>query len=326
MVQHINLLFLFLTSYFAMSPRDIRGGIGYRYVGFYGSLIKTVLKNSKAEVFWYSHSDQKLIVISSGKVSIKKKTMLEAILSAILTTLKKQKRLIVIIAFPYATHPPPVTFGYLFSLMILSLVKIFVPNKIKVIIDDIDPPVEALYAFSEKEPPVLSVIFNRGIELLTLKLSSIILVHTMSFKLYLAKIYRLRKDKIWIVPCGALVQYIKYVPPKAKGPITILYSGSLMSVKNIDKLISAVEDLRREGLQISLVITGSIVDVIPPKWVTHRYVKDYLTYVKDVLEKADICVIPYPNTKLFWNYTLLTNRRIHGCWQTRDIYQTKRSK
>jgi len=88
--------------------------------------------------------------------------------------------------------------------------------------------------------------------------------------------------------------------------MTILYSGSLTKVKDIDKLISAIEDLRREGLQISLVLTGSVVDVSPPKWVTHRYIKDYLTYVKDVLETADICVIPYPNTKHFWNYTLLT--------------------
>ena len=78
-----------------------------------------------------------------------------------------------------------------------------------------------------------------------------------------------------------------------------------MRVEDVDKLISAVEDLRREGLQISLVLVGSIVDVSPPKWVTHKYyVKDYLTYVEDILETSDICVIPYPNTKLHFYYTL----------------------
>jgi glycosyltransferase involved in cell wall biosynthesis len=77
-----------------------------------------------------------------------------------------------------------------------------------------------------------------------------------------------------------------------------------MKTKNIDKLLSLVENVRNKGLDISIVLTGKLVDVSLPEWAVQKQVEDWNSYVRDYLEKSDVCVIPYPS-KLFWNLTLL---------------------
>lgn len=56
---------LFVTSYFAIDPENIRGGIGYRYVGLYGSLMKSLLRQSpKSHIFWHSQKDNTFRIIT----------------------------------------------------------------------------------------------------------------------------------------------------------------------------------------------------------------------------------------------------------------------
>jgi hypothetical protein len=70
---------MILTIYFTIDPNNIRGGIGYRYVGLYDSLAKALLKHSQnSKVFWYSHSDQSPRIINRTGVYKTKATMLKA--------------------------------------------------------------------------------------------------------------------------------------------------------------------------------------------------------------------------------------------------------
>ncbi len=296
---------MILTSFFAIEPKDITGGVNHRYVGLYGSLVKTLLKSSpKSKVSWYSHLDQHLRVFGSKENSVVRKYrmgMLKAVLRSILITVKGRGSLTVIIAYPYGIPKVKAIFSYVFSLLIL---RSFGINRIKVIVDDFDPPVENCYAFSETRPPILWVIYARTLDMLTLKLASSIITLSNSLKEYIARTYRIRKDKIFVVPTGCLVSLISYVPPRSLDPLTILYSGSLLKAKSIDKLISAVNNVRERGLKVSLVLAGDLIDISLPEWVIHKKLEGWTFYVKSSLETSDICVIPYPN-KPFMSMTLL---------------------
>jgi hypothetical protein len=46
MTKKVPLNLMIFTNYFTIEPKSIKGGIGYRYVGLYGSLMKTLLKIS----------------------------------------------------------------------------------------------------------------------------------------------------------------------------------------------------------------------------------------------------------------------------------------
>lgn len=99
--------------------------------------------------------------------------------------------------------------------------------------------------------------------------------------------------------------YISCVPPKSRGSLIALYSGSAMKVKDADKLVLAVNKVRERCLDVSLVLTGQKLMKVPTsEWDVHKTADDWRTYVKGCLEQSDICVIPYPR-RLLWNYTVL---------------------
>lgn len=298
---------MLLTRYFAIESKSIRGGIGYRYVGLYGSLVKALLNYSpKSRIFWYSHADQCLRLITRRKTLKSRSSILKAVLGAISSTLKNRSYLVVVVAYP-STVPRGQAKDFLFVLeYILSLLalKVFGLGRIRTVLDDFDPPIELAYAFSEAEPSTLETVFYRILDMLSLNLASFIITVSKSYKRYIAKIYRIKEKKIFVVPNGALIRYISCVPPKSEAPLTILYSGSLMKVKDVDKLLVAVNRVRERGLNVFLVLTGKkLMNVPNSEWNVHKIVDDWRSYVKSCLEVSDICIIPYPRT-LFWDYTL----------------------
>ena len=292
-----------LMSYFAIEPESITGGIGYRFVGLYGSLAKALLNHSpESKIFFYSNADRCLRLITRKKTSKSRSSMLKAVLGAISTTLKSRSYLVAVVAYPYAVPSVPTVWEYILSLLAL---KVFGLGRIRVVADDIDPPVEGAFAFSEAGPSTATILYWRILDMLTLKLASFTITLSESFKQYIAKIYRIKGEKILIVPSGSLVRYISYVPPKY-GSLTILYSGSAMKVKDINKLFLAVNRAREKGLKLSLVLTGAKLMNIPSsEWVVHKTVDNWRSYVKNCLELSDVGVIPYPR-RLFWDYQLLT--------------------
>jgi glycosyltransferase involved in cell wall biosynthesis len=301
-MRKMPLNLMILTSYFAIEPKNIRGGIGYRYVGLYGSLVKTLLKRSpKSKVFWYSHSDQSLRLFHSKKIAKYRTGMLKAVLHATLSTLKGGGRLAVIIAYPYAVPKVNAVFYYIFSLLVL---KSFGLGCVKIIVDDFDPPVEAAYAFSETKPSMLSVVYGRTLEMLTLKLSSLIIVITESYKQHIAKVYHVNEEKIFVLTNGALVRLIPCVLPKIGLPFRVLYSGSAMKCKDVDKLVKVIDSLRKRGLNIELHVAGSkLMDL--PDWVKFTQC-NWPAFVKHLLSHSDIGVIPYPPNKLHFSLTMPT--------------------
>lgn len=297
----INLIIL--TNNFVTEPKDVREGISYRSAGLYGSLVKALLNCSpESKIFWYSSVDRCLRLITRSKMLKSRCGMFRALLGSILTTLKGSSYLVVIVAYPSSLQTSSffkITLEYTLSLLAL---RIFNPARIRVIVDNFDPPITAAYAHSEVRPSILMTFVWHILNMLSLKSASLILLLTESYKQYMTRANRVKERKILIVPCGALVRYIKYVPPKSDGAITLLYSGSARRVKDIDKLVVTVNKLRRKGLQIDLHIAG-VKQMDLPLWV-HNAQYNWPRFVSDILSKADIGIIPYPPNRLHFSYTM----------------------
>ena len=172
----------------------------------------------------------------------------------------------------------------------------------KIIVDNFDPPIENAYAFSEKRPQVSLIVYHRTLDLITLRLASFILVLSDFWRYYIAKIYHLKLRKILVCPNGALIRLIPYNPPKLKGSFTVLYAGSALKVKDIDNLINALASLKEKGLLINLHIAGAQKMGIS-NWVNiDSY--DWPTFVNNCLRASDICVIPYPPSRMAFYHSL----------------------
>jgi glycosyltransferase involved in cell wall biosynthesis len=111
--------------------------------------------------------------------------------------------------------------------------------------------------------------------------------------------YNLDKNKVFIVSNGSLTAQIPYIPPKSERPLTVLYAGSAMKAKDIDKLVQAIANLTEKGLKINLCVAG-IRLIKLPQWVqVLQY--NWPDFVERVLTRSDICVIPYPPNKFLFN-------------------------
>jgi len=284
---------LILASWFAVNPEDIKEGVGYRYVGFYGSLIKTLFRLSpKSSVFWYSVTDHSFRIIDKNGCEKRKASMIEAAINAVSETFQKKSYLAVVIAYPTALPRVHRIFEYTFALFILKLISI---KRVKLIVDDFDPPVEAAYAFSETKPSPVAVTYARILEKITLKLASSIVVISDFWKRYMVRVYGLKESKIFVVSNGSLIRLVPYKFKEPTRPLLVLYAGSALKVKDIDKLVLAIENLRIQGLAIELHIAGAkLMDL--PSWV-HITCSNWNSFVSNVLVNSDVCVIPYPPTK-----------------------------
>jgi len=287
---------MFITSFFVIEPRWIRGGISYRYVGLYGSIIKALDRDSR--VYWYSIRDSTLrIVCNSSPISEYRFGLLRAGLRAISETLKRGLPLIVIIAYPYGIPKVLKVHEYFALIFVLKLASVM--KRAYLLVDDFDPPVEAAYVFSKDEPPGLLVLYYRARDFLTFRLATVVMTVSESFGQYFGMLYRIT-EKILVVPNGCLMEYVEQFPPRKEGSIMVLYAGHALKVNDVDKLVMAVKGLRERGLQIDLTVAGrKMMDL--PAWVdTVSY--EWPTFIEKVISKADICVIPYSPSFLFRNF------------------------
>jgi glycosyltransferase involved in cell wall biosynthesis len=283
-----------------MEPKDIREGISYRCAGLYGSLVKALLNSSpESTILWYSQADRCLRHITRRGMLKRKSRMFRDVLGIIFISLRNRSCLAVVVAYPSFFTVSRIQAGLEYMLSLLAL-RIFSLGRIRVIIDDFDPPIEAAYAFSESKPSTLVILPKRVLDILSLKSASFIITVNESFKRYLAKIYHIEEKKILVVPNGSLIRYINCVPPKPEGPMAVLYSGSATKVKDIDKLLSTIAKLRQKGLNVNLHIAGGR-EMELPMWV-HANHHDWPHFVNDVLSKTDVGVIPYPPNRLHFNY------------------------
>jgi len=199
---------MFVISYFAIDTRSIKGEIGHRYVGLYGSIIRAL--EAKSKVYWYSIRDSTLRVIRDFIVSKRSFGLFRAGLRAVSETLNAGRRLAVIIAYPYAIPKSPRVLEYFALIFLLKLFSL--AKRVCFWVDDFDPPVEAMYNFSEGKPSALHVVYYRLRDLLTLKLAPFIVAVSESYRQYVSRIYRVREERIFVVPNGCLVEYVGQLP------------------------------------------------------------------------------------------------------------------
>jgi glycosyltransferase involved in cell wall biosynthesis len=294
---------LILSSVFADNPNLVREGTANRLLGFYGSMANNLLATDPfSSVYWYSNIEHSFRTIYSQDK--RKSSILASIYRCIRLSAYSRSFLLVIVAYPSVVKDKTVK-GRLFSsidlLLSISVIKLIGYRRAKLVLDDFDPPVELNSAFSNSKQSTVATVFRRAFDLVCLKLASEIVVVTDSYRRYFSKAYKIDAKRFTVIPNGALVDQIPFEVPKFSHPITVLYSGSATKPKNFDKLLECISTLRLKGLDIELQVAGSEMEL--PEW-AHNIQTDWKNYVKNVLAKADICVIPYPSDKLHFAYTM----------------------
>ena len=296
---------MILTSYFARDPNEILGGVGYRYVGLYGSLAASLLSRSPhSRVFWYSSRDRCMRRLSGGSVVPVTLSMLMAIRKVIDDAGESGHNVAAIIAYPSVVSGSR---RHLLDFM-LALIYLKFPHKARVMtyVDDFDPPVEASMAFQERPPSRLRVALLRMLDLCVLRSSTFVIALSDFWKNLFILTYGLKPSSIVIVSNGCLLRQIRYVESSSPNiehkPVNILYAGSAMKVKDVDRLIDVVHGLRMKGLRLDLSICGAkLMDT--PDWVQIKSY-DWLTMARQVLPSSDICVIPYPSNRVTFSHGL----------------------
>lgn len=300
--QSVMSSILIVTSYFLINPRKIAGGISEHYVGLYGTFIRSYSRIYK--IFWYSVYDNTLRTFDSDGniVSLDTMAMPIAILK-VLAEARKSSRSIpsfsAIIAYYYAAQPKPMSF--VISLLLLHLLKIV--GIANLIVDVIDPPVEVHVTYSDS-PSGMIILLGTFLDTLTLKKGAVISFCSNSYRRYLTTKYGIHRDRTHVIYDGGVPELIIAKPPRAEGPLTVFYSGSLMNIKGIPQLIESVNTLRKKGIEVNLLLVGPNMGVKMDKkpWIRSGEVDDWYEWKKILCEQADICVIPYPR-RVHWDLT-----------------------
>lgn len=289
---------LFISSYFVV-PKRIGGGIGEHYAGLYGSFVRKY--SQTYNIFWYSIRDKTLRSFDSdGKIARSaRKSLPTAVFKAINDTRKNRKSrplLTVVIAYHYVATQTPM--GFLFSLLLLKLLKL--SGLANTIIDVIDPPVEVHLTYSDL-PSWKKTIFGLILDIITFKSGTAIWFCSNAYQKYLTKKYKIPIHKTWVIYDGSFPDLITPRPPRKEGPLTLFYSGSLLKVKGIPELIKATDELRKNGIEVNLLLTGGYLTT-DKQWIKSGKAKNWFEWKNMLSEEADICVVPYPR-KIHWDLT-----------------------
>jgi len=296
---------LFIAHHFLLDPKGIAGGISEHTVGLYGTLIRKYSKIYK--IFCYSAEDGTLYTFdNNGGVANSVKVPMPLALVKVLAEARKSSGSIplftTIISYYYAAKDKPVSF--LVSFFILHILRIM--GFANVMIDIIDPPVEVQDIF--ESPPLKKALFGTLLDIVTLKKGTLIWFCSNSYQEYLTRKYRIPYERTHVIYDGSFPDLITPKPPRREGPLTIFYSGALLHIKGVARLVESVSKLREKGIDVNLLLTGGLrrplrphVEVDTP-WAKTLFVNDWFEWIKILSERADVCVIPYPR-KLHWNLT-----------------------
>lgn len=300
--RSIKSVILIITSYFLIDRRRIVGGIGEHYVGLYGTLVQSF--SNAYKIFWYSVDDKSLREFDAdGKLAFLAKTSMPLAILRVLVEASKRSEstplFTTMIAYYYAAKNKSVNF--LLSLLLLHFLRI--ASLSNIIVDIIDAPVEVHVTYSDL-PSLRKVFWGTMLDILTLKKGTLMWFCSRTYGEYLNKKYGIDKKRTHVIYDGSMPELIKPNPPKGEGPLTIFYSGSLMNVKGIPRLIESINKLRERGFDVNLMLTGGNIDVKMEEkpWMKSIVVDNWFEWTKLLSEKADICVIPYPR-KVHWDIT-----------------------
>ena len=286
---------LIISSQCAIDPKSINEGISERNIGLYGTLAKHWNEDHKnTNLFWYSCRNSSLYEIEKNTIKfIKKMPMFFALFWVLKNTSQRFSvpHLAILLGYPHGLFEGLKKLEFFFLTLFLQVLKLL--KMTLVFTDVVDLPLESAIDFGYHVRARTRVQFHTC-DILALK-GNIVISLTQSYKNYLVRKYRLSRQKVYVIACGSLVNYISSVPVKLHGQLNILYSGSLIPQKDISKLITSIDNLRKMDYDVKLVLAGKkLMNIDRYSWLTHALPDNWLVWVKQFLERADLCVIPYP--------------------------------
>lgn len=298
--QLLTSVILIVTDWFYIDRQRIEGPSSEHYVGLYGTFVKRYSRLYK--IFWYSTDDCSLHTFNAdGNIAnLAKMPMPIAILKALAEARRSSESvppLTAIIGYYYAAKDRPAS--YFISMLFFHLLRMM--GLVNVILDIMDPPVEVHITYTES-PSLKKVFLGTLLDIVTLKKGTYMWFCSSSYQKYMTKKYGICHDRTHVIYDGSVPDLITPRPPKAKGPLTLFYSGSLLNIKGIPQLIESIDELRKKGFEITLILTGGRLRVKSRPWIKKTWFNDWFEWIKALCEEADICVVPYPR-RVHWDLT-----------------------
>lgn len=291
-----------ITHRIVVSPKDIRGSIEERY-WIYKDVARLLSKIKNSKVVWCSTTQKTAYVEYDKKVEFLPLHYVNHLFKALFYAIKAKDPVLILLAYPYVVQNLK---DKLFLMTVLPIFKLItlVKRNIIIVLDDIDPPVETSLSDSAKQLSFFKYGLLRAYDVLILKLVSIIIVLSESYRKYLSKFYKITPQKFIVLPPPALCSLIPYSPPKLGGSLNVLYAGVVKKERNVELVVQAVDELREEGYAINLILTSPLVLMrLPENVKCFNY--SWPEYVNKALSIADVAIIPYPHDKIHYSYTLV---------------------
>lgn len=292
---------LFLTRYFTRFPY-VGGPIGERYVGLYNTFIELFF--SEYDFYWYDEEKMRLYRFVNRRYKAVSNRFLPAILLRLIqNSIRKHNQLLVVVCYPSACYKP----SFLASLVFLLAFKFL--NAIKVILDVVDVP-----AYVGRETGKWKVTFLSLHEFFCVKMASRLIVTSETWNEYFFRKKLIhRRQEAFIIPMGSFHRLIKPMYRSSSKGFTLIYVGSVVRERGIEKLVKCIENVRRKRNDVRLIIATAGTPKIPlPKnnWLqVFNNVPTYLHMI-ELLSRADACVIPYPPGS-YWDGTFIAKLSVY---------------
>lgn len=205
----------------------------------------------------------------------------------------KGKRFIIVMAYPTALRIS-------YTIPLLFVLKMSGRFKITFSVHDLF--LEQVEAFTGRKVWFGLRLIVRIIDFVYLNLlSDAITIPSNSYKRYVSQLYKINPNKIYVFPNSSFPDIIK-PSHKPCQVFTVLYSGSIMVGKGVENMISVIRKLRKEGLDIKLILLGERHMALPHEdWIETAYVPFIQT--PKFYDKTSVCIIPFPKL-LHYDYSL----------------------
>jgi len=292
---------LFLTRYFTRFPY-IKGPYGERYVGLYNTFVE--MFSSKYNFYWFDEAEMRLYRFINREYKLTGDRFLPTILLRLIQeSIRKHKQFLVVASYPSGCYKPSfiVSVGFLLTLKFL--------DRIKIILDVVDVP-----AYFGRKTGKWKVPFLSAHEFLCMRMASHLIVISEAWDEYfLKKGFTHKRQEASVIPMGSFHLLIKPKNRSSTGAFNLIYVGSVVRGRGIEKMVECIENVRKKHYDVRLVIATAGVPKIPlqkRKWLqVSSNVPTYLDMCS-LLSRADACLIPYPPGS-YWDNAFIAKLSVY---------------
>jgi len=278
---------IFITKYFE-NIDNISGGYGERVLGLYGSYANN-FSNTEHTIFFYTQRNNTILTFKNSKIlKMKENVNPFSFIKIIGKEYKSYQKVRLILSWPYVS----------LGMVMIAFVCQFL-YKCKIVLDVHDLPKEQSEAFSEKKNTFLLTTYLSFYTYISMKKADLSIMVSKNVVDYVEKEYKINRNKMNVIENGTFPTIIFPLEKIFHNErFTLTYCGSIVEGKGILPIITIVEHLKQKNIPVVFKIYGAnVLGFIPNDILQIDTVQ--FSQINEVLNQADVLVIPYPKTLWF---------------------------